>query len=592
MRVGPPGALHGSKRAGALAGGGLCFRTMPEGRSCQNCKGAFVVADDDVLFYQKIQVPPPTFCSTCRFQRRTMFRNERVLYKRKCDLCTKDMVSTFAPDKPYVVYCNPCWWSDKWDTVTYARDYNPRRNFFEQFQELTLQVPLPALVIDYPTLVNSEYVNHVGHCKNCYLVFDTDYAENVLYATIANRCKDSMDLKLVESSELCYEDVNCDRCFNTFFSEDCSACHDVYFSKNCAGCSHCIGCINLRNKQYHVFNEPFPKEAFERKLMGFQFEKFSAISDFQTKAHAFWKQYPMKSMHGTHNVNVTGDYVYESKNGRALYQCRGVEDGRYCQRLSVSSSKDVGDYTEWGYNAQRIYECVTVGEQAGNIRFCSFCFKNVWNVEYSIGVVMSSDIFGCVGLRNKKFCILNKAYPQSAFQSLREGIIRDMEARPYRDGQGRTFSYGEFFPYDLSFFDYDESTAMQYFPLEEAQVRGYGWRWRGWKPGTYSITKAAADLPDDIHDVSQDVTKEIVECAECRRAFRVITAELDLLKRFSLPLPRKCSECRHMDRMRRLNPPQLWVRTCAKCTKNIETSYSPDRPEIVYCESCYNAEVV
>ena len=30
---------------------------------------------------------------------------------------------------------------------------------------------------------------------------------------------------------------------------------------------------------------------------------------------------------------------------------------------------------------------------------------------------------------------------------------------------------------------------------------------------------------------------------------------------------------------------------CAKCGKEIKTSYAPDRPETVYCKQCYNNEV-
>ncbi len=29
-----------------------------------------------------------------------------------------------------------------------------------------------------------------------------------------------------------------------------------------------------------------------------------------------------------------------------------------------------------------------------------------------------------------------------------------------------------------------------------------------------------------------------------------------------------------------------------RCPNEFETSYAPDRPEIVYCESCYQSEVV
>jgi hypothetical protein len=39
------------------------------------------------------------------------------------------------------------------------------------------------------------------------------------------------------------------------------------------------------------------------------------------------------------------------------------------------------------------------------------------------------------------------------------------------------------------------------------------------------------------------------------------------------------------------NPRKLFDRKCDKCWVKIKTTYSPDRKEIVYCESCYNKEV-
>ena len=67
-----------------------------ENRVCQNCKNDFVIELDDFGFYEKMKVPPPTFCPNCRAQRRFMWRNERSLYKRPCSLCKKILF-------PYIV---------------------------------------------------------------------------------------------------------------------------------------------------------------------------------------------------------------------------------------------------------------------------------------------------------------------------------------------------------------------------------------------------------------------------------------------------------------------------------------------------------
>jgi Zn ribbon nucleic-acid-binding protein len=58
-------------------------------------------------------------CPDCRQQRRLAFRNERNLYKRKCDATGKNIISIYSPDKNIKVYNQDFWWSDKWNTMDY-----------------------------------------------------------------------------------------------------------------------------------------------------------------------------------------------------------------------------------------------------------------------------------------------------------------------------------------------------------------------------------------------------------------------------------------------------------------------------------------
>ncbi len=82
----------------------------------------------------------------------------------------------------------------------------------------------------------------------------------------------------------------------------------------------------------------------------------------------------------------------------------------------------------------------------------------------------------------------------------------------------------------------------------------------------------------------------------------------------NLPLPRLCQNCRHYQRLKQRNPLKLWKRKCMCeelsstngiykntirhfhdsdfCPNEFQTTYSPTRPEIVYCENCYLQEVV
>ncbi|MDD5769846.1 MAG: hypothetical protein PHE25_02670, partial [Candidatus Gracilibacteria bacterium] len=76
-----------------------------------------------------------------------------------------------------------------------------------------------------------------------------------------------------------------------------------------------------------------------------------------------------------------------------------------------------------------------------------------------------------------------------------------------------------------------------------------------------------------------------------KRPFRIVKLELDFYIKHSLPIPKRHPDQRHLDRMKLRNPRKLFARICDKCGKDIKTTYSPDRKEIVYCEECYNKEV-
>lgn len=132
---------------------------------------------------------------------------------------------------------------------------------------------------------------------------------------------------------------------------------------------------------------------------------------------------------------------------------------------------------------------------------------------------------------------------------------------------------------------------MDFFPLTEQEARGRGYTWKELPVPARLATLRGDAIPGNIFETPDAITKEVLECIECRRPFLIVLAELALLRRFGFPIPRRCFNCRYRERMARLNPPRLWDRACAKCGIAIKTSYAPDRHEIVYCERCYQVEV-
>jgi len=559
-----------------------------EKRVCQNCKKEFVIEPDDFAFYKKIKVPPPTFCPECRFQRRLAFRNERNFYRRKCDLCGKGIISVYGTETKFPVYCIKCWWSDNWDPYSYGQDYDPSKFFISQFKELSDKVPALAIMNDDGVAsFNCEYTYDCAFSKNCYMHVCGWFLENVLYSYDVNHAKDIMDCWNVNNSELVYESVNCDRCYNCAYCDLCFDCNDCLLSSDLKGCSNCVMCTGLRNQQYCILNKRYSKEDYAGELKRLNLSDRESLQNALKEYNAFSLKFPKKYAYLLKSVNSTGFFLIEAKAARnCFYGFSPIENSAYI--VINDGAKDSFDCNNTG-NPELCYESVTPDNSRGN-KFSIFCWKCV-EAEYSNNCHSCVSVLGCSALKHGSYVILNKRYSKEEYISLREKIIQEMT---------RAGEWGEFFPVSMSPFAYNESAAMDWFPDSRENVSQMGFSWKEDVQRNYDITKNGTDLPKDMVGTTDEILKDIVSCdhhgtcqERCTTAFKITEAELQLHRRFNLPLPTLCPNCRHYQRLGRRNPPKLWHRKCMKpgCTNEFETSYSPDRPEIVYCEACYNAEV-
>ena len=337
-----------------------------EKRICQNCKNDFTIEPDDFSFYKKIKVPAPTWCPECRIIRRISFQNTWNLFWRECDKCGDKTLSRYSSDQKIKIYCQPCWWKDDWDGTEFAMNYDSSRPFLEQVKELAEKTPYVALNNLYTSNKNCEYVNSTAWSKDCYMTFWADYCDTVYYSTILNTLKYSSDCIRGYFSELCYESVGFSRCYRTFFSEECDDCINVWFSRDCYNCTNCIECANLRGESNCIFNVKYTKEEYSQKLKELDLSSWKSLNKLKIKSKEFWFTKPIREYHGhSLSINVSGDYVYESKNCKKMYISNGAENCKYCQFITVKPVKDCMDYSGWGNNAELIYESDVVGENSG-----------------------------------------------------------------------------------------------------------------------------------------------------------------------------------------------------------------------------------
>ncbi|MEX2052492.1 MAG: hypothetical protein WD991_02250 [Candidatus Paceibacterota bacterium] len=582
-----------------------------EVKNCQNCKRDFTIDPEDFSFYEKIKVPPPTFCPLCRAQRRMVYRNERKLFKVKDAFSSKEILSTYPKESGRNIITRETWLGDSWDAMDYGMEIDFSISFWEQLHELEMKVPMYNFNVI--GMINSPYSFNASRLKNSYLLCNSNNSEDCMYGNGVNSCKDCVDNSHVSHSERCYDSFWLDKCYQCYFTQRSMDSRNLWFCRGCVGCNDCFGSTNLRKSSYCIFNKQYTKEDYEKEIKKMQLDTSSGLAEARKKTRAFWNTQPVKYNQGLRNVNSSGSYVTDCKKVNDSYLVREGENMRYCQYLEVPSNKDNYDTTNWGGYTELNYETMECGQNSYNNKFSRNCWPSCRSCEYSVHLFSSSDCFGCVGLKKKQYCILNRQYTKEEYEKLAAKIKKNMDEMPYVDSKGTVYKYGEFFPAELSPFGYNNTLAVQHFPIskEEAEAKKYGWI--EIERGEYVITKKADELPSSINDANDQILKEVIECDNCKNPYRVLENELIFYKKENLPVPRLCSECRHERRISDRLKVHLYERACmcagtadvtgtyqnttkhnhnnSPCPEIFKTGYAPDRPEIVYCEKCYQQEV-
>lgn len=544
--------------------------------TCIQCKSQFHLNQTEKKFFKKIKLPEPLKCPDCRRQRRFAFRNERKLYYRKCDLTGKQIVSIYAPDSPYTVYDQHEWHSDKWDGLDYGRDFDFSRPFFDQMNELMLAVP--KLSVFTSRNENSDFTNGAQQDRNCYMIFVSDHNEDCYYSYAIDSCKDCAECFNCYKCTLCLECIDCSDSYNIVYSKKAHNCSESYFLSDCKSCQNCCACYGLRNKKYCILNKQYSKKEYEEKLAALNFGNYDKLMEMKTFFESKSKEQQIyQYVDGNNNENSTGDHIVGCKNCIECYDSGDLQD---CGYLIYSfKSKDCFDGHVVVDNCELCYETIsTINQYNTQFTFVAFYSKNSMYLDHC----KCESCFGCSGLKNKKYCILNKQYSKEEYEELLPKIIEHMK---------KTGEWGQPFPISLSPFAYNETTAYEYFPLTKEEVLKRGWKWHDEEKEESAYQGPKYEIPKNIEDVSEDIIDKILICEKTGKLYKLVPQELNLYKRHKLPLPRNCFEERHLTRIAQRNPKKLYDRKCMKCGISIETTYAPDRKETIYCEACYHAAI-
>jgi len=554
-------------------------------KTCQRCQKTFEIAPEDNEFRAKISpvfngqtylIPEPRLCPDCRDMRRLAWRNERNLYKRKCSASGKEIISVFSLNSPYKVYEQSEWWSDRWDPLDYGQDFDFSLPFFDQFNDLLHKVPLVSLW-NYQG-ENAEYNNNCFGLKDSYLNINTDEGERNFYCYASAHSNDISDCVFAHKAELSHECIDCEGIYNCYYCQDVQNSSDCFFSTSLSGCKNCFACHGLRQKQYCLYNQQLSKEEYEEKMKYFKFTH-SNVERMIEESQKIYLGTPKKALKNLSCQDCRGNYLSNCQNVKESYDIAECENLKYVN-YSPFGTKNSQDAFAVGGGSEWIYEFIG-GPEAYNTAFVVNSSGKLSNSYYCLQCCNNNqDLFGCISLKNKKYCILNKQYTKEEYEALIPKIIEHMK---------QTGEWGEFFPAKMSFYAYNETLANQYYPLDRQQATLEELKWID-KPNP-SINSAnlmdSSEIPEDIKDVDDSILSKIFSCKKSGKPYKIVKQELEQYKKLGVPIPHCCPDQRYLDKMSKRDPRHLYQRNCAKCQTEIETTYSPERPEIVYCQSCY-----
>jgi len=543
---------------------------------CGDCKNEFEINSGDLILYEKVGLKLPEICFFCRMKHYLAFFTFGKFRKTFSDFSHEDLITVLPNTPRYPIYKSKEWWSDGWDPLSHGMDYDPGRPFFEQFKELQEKIPRPHQLGENNK--NCDWCDDVWESKNCYLCRSLIKGENLNYCYRILESKDSFDCAFSSHLQNSYDCMSCYNSFNLNFSEDSRDCIDSYFLFDCRNCQNCFMSWNLRNKQYCIRNKQYTKEEYEKEVKKIKLDSYENIQALKKELEEIVKNDVIhRENFNLKTTNSVGNYLTncdkcvnvfawnESQNCRN--SLRGLDTKDCIDQMGVIHTEISGNNS-----------CVVGGYQMKH---------SIWSDgRYSEYLDLCSEVeycFGCVGLRKKKYCILNKQYTKEEYEKLKTKIISDMENRG---------EYGKFPPYSMGLCHYNLSAGIIYFPnISKEEIIEKGGYWSeedlSSQDGISSLK-----LPDSIQDTTPEISSQALICPESNFRFNISQNEYEFHKRKNFALPRLHFDLRMLKKARKTAVLRSYPYKCFYCEKDINAYYPPEWGyQKIACEDCYKQNI-
>jgi hypothetical protein len=541
-------------------------------RICEHCKKEFSITEIEQSLSEKIGLELSTVCSDCLLRQHLSFWQFGKFKKIKSDFSGESLITVLPEKSRYPIYTSKEWYSDVWEGLDYGMDYDSSSPFFQQLQSLQEKVPHPHQ--NGTNNTNCDYCDDVWNSKNCYLARSMELCEDLLYSYRNLKVKNSIDAVICFTSERLFSCLNCINSYKLLYSRNSRDCLDSYFLFDCRNCQNCFMCWNLRGKSYCIENVQYTKDEYNEKLKSFNLGSYSAIQSFKNRFEEILQNEAIHKL----NFNIK---AYNSDGNNLLnvnncHNCNTVSDSE--NSFSCIRGAKIDDSLNCGgcwYSNLLGNSCDC--SNSYNIKYSSWSQSRY--SEYLDLCIECEYCFGCVGLKKKKYCILNRQYSKEEYEKLRGQIIDKMKI----DNE-----YGKFLPYSMGPGPFNFSTSSLYFPeTTKEEIFSWGGYWQDIDE-SHIEGMPTSELPDSIDEVSESICKQALICPETGWRFNISENELIFYKQNNIPLPRKHFDMRIKDLAKYSTVLEPSSYKCYYCKQEIEAYYPKEWGyKNIACENCY-----
>jgi len=450
--------------------------------------------------------------------------------------------------------------------LKFGQDFDYSISFFENLQRLMRNVSWPSR-ISYMNNENCDYADMICGIKNVYLSSNVTFgSENVCYSfSIKNNSRNIFNsVSVWNYCDNIYMSAWVTNSYNIFYSDYINNCSDTWFSSNMVWCRECLFCNDLDNMSYCIYNKQYSPNEFAVEKQKILSQKKNFMEYYQ-KLNKVWKN--------INSSNCKWWVIIQSENIQEWYFVNQIKNGK---NLIMVWWKDA---CEEMYNC---FQCASKKENYNYGAMASWWWDHLvtnYSVEwsymyYNCLMEWCSYCLGCVWLKNKQFCILNKEYTKEDRFELANQIFEKMDAE---------WTLWAFFPASMNPFYFNDTAAYlidDSFTKEEVTKEWYLWRdeeikvdgpeWAEivlsrhpeWSEGS-ERTSLDSSMPQNdkariktLNDfqwfdsnwdwkIDREILKKVIK-DEKGNYYRIVPMELDFLQKYGLPLP----EIHRLDRIK------------------------------------------